>query len=85
MLEHIESRTGGVPGRNHSRKQIIHIHEKEREFFDAIRLIIQNGYCLKPHYTNPHLSNAKLMDALDEYMEVTKPQRYIDDIDKSIQ
>jgi len=27
-----------------SRSKKTHIHEKEREFFDAIRLIIQNGY-----------------------------------------
>jgi hypothetical protein len=25
------------------------------------------------HYTNPHLSNGKLIEAMDEYMEVTKP------------
>ena len=31
-----------------SRPRKTHIHEKEREFFDAIRLIIQNGYELVP-------------------------------------
>lgn len=49
MLEHIDQRTEQVFGRNYERKNKTHIHEKEREFFDAIRLIIQNGYCLKPH------------------------------------
>ena len=29
------------------RPEKIHMHEKEREFFDCIRLIIQNGYELK--------------------------------------
>ena len=28
---------------------------------------------MKLHYTNPHLSNGNLIDAMDEYMEVTKP------------
>lgn len=49
MLEHIDQRTKKVFGRNYARQNKTHIHEKEREFFDAIRLIIQNGYYLKPH------------------------------------
>jgi hypothetical protein len=28
---------------------------------------------MKLHYTNPHLSNGKLIEAMDEYMEITKP------------
>ena len=39
MLDYIDNRTTDI-GRGFSRQYKIHIHEKEREFFDAIRLII---------------------------------------------
>mmetsp|Transcript_18100 Transcript_18100/g.27881 ORF Transcript_18100/g.27881 Transcript_18100/m.27881 type:complete len:92 (-) Transcript_18100:349-624(-) len=44
MLQYIDQRE--IKFHSGKRSQKILMHEKEREYFDCIRLIIQNGYML---------------------------------------
>lgn len=46
MLEFVNQRREPILAAERSPDKI-QMHEKEREFFDALRLIIQNGYQLK--------------------------------------
>jgi hypothetical protein len=66
MLDHIEKREAKRYLDSRSRKT--YIHEKEREFFDAIRLIIQNGYELVPKDVTDILNFTKISEL--QYFEL---------------
>ena len=66
MLDHIENREAKRYLDSRSRKT--YIHEKEREFFDAIRLIIQNGYELVPKDITDILNFTKISEL--QYFEL---------------
>ena len=48
MLDYVNNRICTKRVKKYGRPDKVYIHEKEREFFDALRLIIQNGYELVP-------------------------------------
>ena len=47
MLDHVDKRATYFHSKD-KRPIKTHMHEKEREFFDILRLIIQNGYQIIP-------------------------------------